>query len=341
MKRILLVLAVLCLLVGLSACTTGQKPVPPVPMESHDAASMPEEFFPVTEPAMPYFDESENLYQQVLQRLENYDNSRAKTVGLRAEDGEFLIDTLTSLGDYKDSKQILKRLSVCHDQLIYTKETGWDRLGNERGISTGNNFYDGAGRVIQTDDTEFSYQLGIMRNSQDILYISYQENGQVENVKVVFFGDVSVLATPVYDEIGTLTQMHLMRNSGDSISTFTYDSENRLIGVQMTDEHGDKWNLSYEYDEDGNRIRRTLQIKSWVNTTYRTNYFYEEAKLIRKETVITSESHDPITSVTEYSYGADGRISGYQFTTDSPYETYKNTECIYTYGDSYSYTPDK
>jgi RHS repeat-associated protein len=95
-----------------------------------------------------------------------------------------------------------------------------------------------------------------------------------------------------YDRAGNM----LTKADGTSVTTYSYDNENRLINVVYPGSDS----VSYEYDGSGNRLYETETANGSTSTT---KYFYDKANLLTSAKVING---DTVTENTVYSYDVNG-----------------------------------
>ena len=176
-----------------------------------------------------------------------------------------------SLGDFKDSKDMLARFRYLPTSMVYTSVYESDGETETEGATSTTVLND---RGLPTTIT-MTYTDGDL----DIYYFTYNEAGSV--VKVVNYwnedlytveysydssyniieeistsGNGTSITTYKYDSRGNMTEEKYIANDGSTtVYTWVYDSQNRI--TKKTESYGEKttYVYEYEYDSNGNEIK--------------------------------------------------------------------------------------
>lgn len=271
----------------------------------------------------------EERYQSVLNYLGRLEADGQTAVALPAEDALRLMEKLTSLGDYKDSAEILSRFVILPQMLKETTISTVDNLGNE---STSRHLwyeYDQYGRITSCYDPEFG----------DTYFVSYpvfryDANGIVSEVQ---YGNVEAIMTPVYDDNGNIVSVIAKYNLGSYEYTFTYNDAGQRVSAFFPKHPGTETDLriEYSYDENGRLIQND---KTWLSyITRKTVYNYDENGRLANKVITHTNLNQIVVETYTYSYDDQGRILSAQITSDP--EPYASRIESYIYEDIYFYNP--
>ena len=306
-------------------------------------------------------DNKEALYTAVIEKINLLVGNSQDSVSLTEEDATYLIDELTALGDYKDSKKIVGRFACFSNMRVFVEEVTADKMGNQTKETIARYEYDSNGRLVGTTDEHVVEQYGIeVPVGYPSMTISYNDNRHINEIVIKSFGTINTRATPTYDENGNISSMLIINNyAGDVEATafYKYDGQNRLISSKIPVGSISFWDYSFVYDENNQLVKksaiRTYSDGSTTNsegTSYskEIEYFYENGKLVEeKRTEITDYKSSwwgedkCIITTYSYNYNADGLIEKATITTDNPDVKLTSWEWNYNYSNLYFYKPQK
>jgi hypothetical protein len=275
--------------------------------------------------------DAENQYKTAKEKLERYlesgylyDDNRQYCRDNAAL--EYLYNKFTSLGDYKDSKDILSRFKVQPDLLTSITNLQVDNLGSEKETTYISYKYDKNGNVISDKDHPVLDKLLITLNRFDVSgSLEYEYDGDnIISIKVSHgYGAAKTLyatITPEYDTNGNAIKSTIKMNTDTYISTYTYDSENRITSAksyQIDRLHNKSHNCdyTYQYDNKGNLIKSSMSLDHTNNVEdyeLQTAYFYDVNNHLIKEEQKMNYADDNFrkdyTTVCEYEYDNNGYL---------------------------------
>ena len=276
-------------------------------------------------------DDTEKQYSKAKENLERYLNS-----GFLYDDNrqycrdnaalEYLYNKFISFGDYKDSKNILARFSVQPNLLTSITNLQVDNLGNTKETDYKSYEYDRMGNVISDSDHPVLDKLLITLNRFDVSgSLEYEYDGDdIISIKVSHgYGAAKTLyatITPEYDANGNATKATIKMNTDTYISTYTYDSENRIISaksyqIDRLHNKSHSCDYTYQYDNKGNLVKSSMLLDHTNNVEdyeLQIAYFYDADDRLVKEEQKMNYADDNFrkdyTTVCEYEYDNNGYL---------------------------------
>lgn len=233
---------------------------------------------------------------------------------------EYLIDLFTSLGDYKDSAEIVSRFSVLKDMYTGAKILRTDNLGNESSNTFRYYKYDSQGRLIEGRGFDIFQLYGAY--SSATLYFFYE--GNEKNPSKIQYGNVTAVITPTYDAQGRMVSAVAQYNSYARNYTYTYDAAGRLATSEVWNDGNYKYKFTYTYDAQGKLVKMV------------EDYWY----------VSFSSGNESIEGryTTTYTYDANGYLISETESFEDYLYHYKNGSYVYEYvwqsSLTYTYTND-
>ncbi|MBI1748532.1 MAG: RHS repeat protein, partial [Acidobacteria bacterium] len=200
----------------------------------------------------------------------------------------------------------INRATSVADAAGNVTRTSYDAMGNQISVTDprGNMTlfdYDSAGRLIQTTNpsgqiTAYSYDAnGNFIRSVDAegQTIAFEYDAANQLVRKILPDEVVVYT---YDSVGNVVRV---ANAGSTVA-FNYDGANRLASVTTFGDDLPEMTLRYDYDANGNLIRRT-DPQGRI-----TNYAYDTLNRLTRLT-------DPRNQATAFAYNGNSQLSQVSF----------------------------
>ena len=197
--------------------------------------------------------------------------------------------TLKTLGNYKDSKEILRDFTLVY---LKTDALSYDEYGDPNGTIFTTHYENGKEREFSWYDEE-----GLLRekrecneNGDTLLHLQNKADGTLlQNDYNEYFSDGKIRyhethsmsgrkikitkAYYQYDENGKISVETRINEYGESKTVYKYDANGRKIEVKEIDTNGKEKKTVYKYDANGRKIEvkeidtNGKEQKPYMNTT--------------------------------------------------------------------------
>ncbi|NEQ99517.1 MAG: hypothetical protein F6K30_22905 [Cyanothece sp. SIO2G6] len=140
-----------------------------------------------------------------------------------------------------------------------------------------------------------------------------------------------------YDEVGNRLTKSDTHNGSTALTTYTYDSHDRLQTEVLTQDGTEVHTIEYDYDPNGNLIRRT-QTTAGGNTEATRYTWNDDDRLVKVETPTNVVEYEYDTEGIRVSSTVDGVTTDYLIDKNQPYaqvlEEFRSgdLETFYVYG---------
>lgn len=284
-------------------------------------------------------DHPDFLYNQALTALTCY--AEDDSLHISEEEGwlserdllHYAYENFSQIDGYRDSSDYLSRFIIVEDQLLSTDYHRTDNLGNEDTDSEHTVYtYDSKGRLASFYDNDYAISYGLSARGMSYfsrVYLIYDTNDRIHEIQLRSYDTLEAQCYPVYDETGNIIRMHIFKNSEETVSSFSYDEEGRLVKITMED-----GTLLHQYTDDG------LLSLSYLLTNdrrIRTEYTYENTALVQKLKRYEGYYDEPWYVTDTYHYDADGKLLRTERTSTQTDYDYRSEEFVFIYDDIYYY----
>lgn len=299
------------------------------------------------------------LYNQAARYLHRYlENGDIYVNKKWIDDSEalgYIYGLLTKIADYSEASAMLDRFTVVEDVFLKSTYESTDNMGNVSSNNTDEvQEYNEQGQVAYYSGYT---KLNRLYGNSYGAYYAYDESGRVSGINLGYTDRTYVQITPTYDANGNKISEHVVKNDGEFDITYTYDDQNRLIGVRRpntsyTDPDNYYYTWTYTYDDAGNLLQEVYAYMDNGNlrNEYINSYTYDAAGVLTQETEtynFYSYSHNTLYET--HTYTADcvcddqGRVIQKNWTygntvySDGREEKAAKASSVYTYtyGDVY------
>lgn len=270
-------------------------------------------------------------------------------------------------------QEVLDAFQTVKDVALSKSYTTTDNMGNVSEGGTARWYYDANGVLTRLKGERYTKPF-FHRDYYDDLYYTYDDKGNVTQIKGGYSDKVEALITYTYEN-GKIVNEHIKTNSREWDVAYSYDDAGRLARLDWVDADEAPEQILYTYDDKGNLLSEELtrrynysgSLGVKTQYVYRMEYTYDASGKLVSGTYITEGwgwTHDGngvreyIGSETkdQYTYTCDdqGRVTGYTVIPGNKVDTYGDgegeildtpdyTQRIYTvtYGDYYIYAPAK
>ncbi|MBQ4067007.1 MAG: hypothetical protein IJD22_05125 [Clostridia bacterium] len=277
----------------------------------------------------------------------------------------YVYNLLQELGNYKDSAEILSRFSILPEALRYITKVNIDAFGQTSESEYKRFTYDENGELFELTERAdlLALLFGVPEHNDNNLEAlklydasaDYEYDGSGRIVKGTFYDSYSgssegektihAVMQVEYNANGKPVKADFQHTSGKTwTNNYTYDESNRLKKAegtyyfQLSADIFSKYVEEYEYDTNGNLIKKIRWIPEYGTTDYgfanQYNYEYDEngrlmqIKSYRYDVFGVLEPDEKNKKV--FNYDDNGRISYVEVTDnwqDPPKVTYY--ECTY------------
>ncbi len=267
-------------------------------------------------------DKLEKKYQRVVTWAKSPSSTLADDNGKGMSYNEtlkYVYDLLRELGDYKDSATYLSRFTVVTDTLTKITKNTTDAFGQ---VTESN--YKAYGYDVNGECFEFSelYNTLVFVNvvgagKYQIKDCKYDDNGKIVSIDLRsnMAGDErTILKIAIeYDTNGNITKADFIQHDGKTWSNnYTYDDQGRVVTAILNGIYAySGWygtdyseRYEYQYDADGNLIKRTNKLSLGEEYTYT-----EDDKLLVVDYLGRDKGDPFVTKRETYLYDENGRIS--------------------------------
>lgn len=248
-----------------------------------------------------------------------------------------LYEIFAGLKGYKDSADYLARFTILEGMHTSVTHTTVNNMGNVSTDKDHNEFrYNVKGQMTMGASNPLFEQYGIDTGD---LYFFYNDAGQVERVQKGSGNNISVIVTPVYDDLGRMVSGNYKSNSYTHELSYTYDDQGRLASNLVWESNGSYYDeYFYTYDDQGRLIQQT-RWQGWSDARrYRTvtDFSYDDQGHLIRE-VSTSQNYnawndsfgDPSVQTVTFTNDAQGRHLSATIEGNSSY-TSQTLEYLYT-----------
>lgn len=312
--------------------------------------------------------DAEEQYQHVLWALECYEDGSGvwieeldKSLG-GSELIAYEYERLMELGDYKDCKELLDRITIVKDLHLSTVCTDVDNLGNESQYGSVR-IYNEQGQLVTLqnpmnhEDDEHIYGYDFWGHR----YYSYDASGVLSTIECGYIydnsKDINAVIRYNYDDAGRLVKLESDTASGESYLTeYTYDEQGRVTKITCTGGYY-SYATEYTYNENGCLVKEVREeyYSSDMDLVNRTTFEYtldengvatQFAELHERSYSTYSKSfYNTQTNVHDLTVDSQGRVVSDSVTYGKIIDRdgketkpdYVSGVYTYTYGDYYFY----
>lgn len=232
-----------------------------------------------------------------------------------------------------DYESVLANFSKLDNVLLEEIRTTTDNMENVKESYDNPTWkYNEDGSVLQVEDASYAFEL--VESNPWNLYgtqdVTFDDAGKAIKIKYMSGDNTNAIVDITYDASGNKINDHIKTNDGEWDIQYEYDSQNRLVKIEMPSswDSSKRYVWNYTYDASGNMVKEEkiyISYSSWAEREF------DEEKWIK-----------------EYTYDANGAlVSGTYKYEDWSYESnynngsYTFTQYIYCEKlDQYSFTSD-
>lgn len=222
-------------------------------------------------------EDAEELYANTTRALESYQqgygfwNSETEATMYGNDLMQYIYENLTTLGDYKDSEEILARIVIIPDTLLSVSCVNSDNLDN-KSTSTSTREYnkDGQLTILKSPLSPEMDTHILGGNLWGDRHLFYDESGKLAKLQIGYFynetPDIRAAIACTYDDNGNLTGMEINTDGGEThLTEYTYDDNGNLIKVTCTSYY--MYITTYTYNDAGALIQEVRETYSSDGTS--------------------------------------------------------------------------
>lgn len=238
-----------------------------------------------------------------------------------------------------DYNAVLARFSSLQDVLLKEVHTTLDNMENvSESWQSPIWYYNVDGSVLRIEYQTYAFELTEstpwnLSGDQDV---TYDDAGKPIKIKYMSGDSVNYIVDITYDDAGNKIGEHIKQNEGELDITYEYDSQNRLVKIELPYNIGSSTLITYTYtyDDAGNMVKEE-KVRHYIDTWYDTGDDIVEYKYIRE---FTYDGNGALVSGT-YKYEDWNYNTDYHYDVNPSYYTinqYVEREKL----DQYSFTTD-
>lgn len=231
--------------------------------------------------------------------------------------------TLKTLGNYKDSKKILKGFKLVY---LKTEMLSYDEYGDPSGTTFTTHYENGKEREFSRYDEEglLLEKRECNENGDTLLHLQNRDDGTLlQNDYYEYFSDGKIRYSEThslyrreikitktyyqYDENGKISVETRKNEYGESKKVYKYDANGRKIEVKEIDTNGKEQKTEYAYDENGNKTLEMKYNKSNELTEKRIWEYDASGNTVFIELSGPSKGEFGVESRTRSTYDANGK----------------------------------
>ncbi len=261
-----------------------------------------------------YLDNMDSLYINTT-NYEIFDHitNSSKSFETKKEYFAYFKDCLEKLGDYKESKDYLKRIYSVENVLLYTKTTYVDAFGAEQNQSTRSYAY--------AKDSKLS--------------AASSDSGMHPYLTTGSYGR----HTYIYGEAGNLQKLEFKSGNSNSLSAvFEYTYENGNVKTaSYKNSNGDGRTIEYEYDSEGKAVKIKGAYCNYGSGDVDVIFEYNSGGQLVREYCVSDNGYRTMYT---YEYDGDGNLT-YKEKTVQDIDTRSGSRKYPAYYTGWKYTYDK